>query len=130
MVCLETTFLVDFLRGNLALEAALDEWEASNKRVTIPAPALAEVAFGVEMEKTGRERKLLEKICSRFVVLHLTERSAMRAGKIDAELTEAGETIGLIDAMIAAVALEHEEVLVTRNLKHFERIPNLEVQGY
>ena len=130
MVCLDTSFLVDFLRGNPALEVVLDEWEATNERVTISAPALAEVASGAELEKTGRERKLVEKICSRFVVLPLTEGSAMRAGRIDAELTQAGEMIGLLDSMIAAVVMEHEEVLVTRNLGHFERIQGLQIQGY
>lgn len=130
MVCLDATFLVDFLRGNPALGVALDDWEAKNERVAVSAPALAEIASGVELEQTGRERKLLEKIRSRFVVLPLTETSAMKAGSIDAQLTLGGEMIGLIDVMIAAVAIENGETLVTRNLKHFSRIPTLEVQGY
>jgi len=130
MVCLDSTFLVDYLRGNPALEDVLDKWETTNERVAIPSPALAEVASSAELEETGREQKLLDTICRRFVVLPLTERSARRAGKIDAELTQAGELIGLLDAMIAAIAIEAEELLVTRNLRHFSRIQDLRVEDY
>ena len=130
MVCLDSTFLVDYLRGNPALEDVLKKWEKTNERVAIPSPALAEVASGAELEKTGREQKLLDAICRRFIVLPLTEQSARQAGKIDAELTEAGELIGLVDAMIAAIAIEQGEVLVTRNLRHFKRIQDLRTEGY
>lgn len=130
MVCLDTTFLVDFLRGNPALKTFLDNWEEANETVGIPAPALTEVASGAALEQTGRERQLLDELCARFVVHPLTERSANRAGKIDADLTTAGETIGLIDAMIAAIAIENEEPLVTRNRRHFERVSGLSLKEY
>ena len=130
MVCLDSTFLIDYLRGNTALEAVLKKWEVTNERVAIPSPALAEVASGAALEQTGREQKLLDAICTRFIVVPLTEQSARRAGKIDAELTEAGELIGLVDAMIAAIAIEQGEVLVTRNLRHFNRIRDLRAEGY
>lgn len=33
------------------------------------------------------------------------------------------------DALIAATAIEHRLTLVTRNLRHFERVPKLKVRG-
>lgn len=130
MVCLDATFLVDFLRGRGEAVALVKEWKATNERVTIAAPALAEAATGAALEKTGREQERLDGLSAQLMVLPLTRESAMAAGKIDAELTLAGEMIGLIDAMIAAVAMENGEVLVTRNLAHFQRISGLRVQGY
>ncbi len=130
MVCLDATFLIDFLRGREEAVQLVKGWRESNTRVAIAAPALAEAASGAALERTGREQQRLDKVSSELLVLPLTRESAMRAGSIDAELTEAGEMIGLVDAMIAAVALENEELLVTKNLGHFERIPNLQVQWY
>lgn len=130
MVCLDTTFLIDLLRGREEAIALVRHWSEANVRVTVPAPALAEATSGAAFDSSGREQERLDRLSFQLMVLPLTRESARRAGRIDGELSLAGETIGLIDAMIAAVALEHEEVLVTRNLKHFKRIHNLEVQGY
>lgn len=41
-----------------------------------------------------------------------------------------GESIAELDALIAAVALANGQALVTRNRKHFERVPELEVIAY
>ena len=38
-----------------------------------------------------------------------------------------GEMIGIGDLIIAATALEHERTLVTRNVRHFSRIPGLSI---
>lgn len=38
--------------------------------------------------------------------------------------------IGRADLLIASIALAHRAILVTRNLKHFERIPNLAVENW
>ena len=130
MACLDATFLIDFLRGRKEAVQLVKEWRESNTRVTIAAPALAEAASGAALESLGKEQQLLESFSSQLIVFPLSQKSAIRAGRIDASLTEAGEMIGLIDAMIAAVVIEHEEVLVTRNLGHFKRIQDLNVQGY
>ena len=45
-------------------------------------------------------------------------------------LRQAGLLIGANDLWIAAVALEHSLPLVTDNISHFGRIPDLQVLGY
>ena len=51
-------------------------------------------------------------------------------GSIVGELEKRGQTISDIDALIASIALEHAEVLITRNRKHYDRIPTLRVEDY
>ena len=51
-------------------------------------------------------------------------------GSIVGELEKQGQRISDIDALIASVALEHSELLVTRNRKHFDRISGLRVEDY
>lgn len=45
-------------------------------------------------------------------------------------IRQAGLLIGANDLWIAAVALEHSLPLVTDNVSHFGRIPDLQVLGY
>ena len=130
MVCLDTTFLVDFLRGREGAVSLMKNWKELNERVSISAPALAEAFSGAAMEKTGRQQALLDELSAELLVLPLTRESSRRAGRIDAKLSQAGEMIGLVDAMIAAVAIEAGEVLITKNLRHFERIEELKIKGY
>ena len=52
------------------------------------------------------------------------------AAEIEAELILSGEMIPPVDIMIAAIALQNKEAVLTRNSKHFERISGLEVKTY
>jgi tRNA(fMet)-specific endonuclease VapC len=45
-------------------------------------------------------------------------------------LEKSGERIGNEDCWIAATAMEHGFVLVTRNESHFNRIPGLRVENW
>ena len=55
---------------------------------------------------------------------------AKRAGDLLAALESRGEGIGIEDVLIAATALVHGLVVVTRNVKHFDRIEELPVERW
>jgi tRNA(fMet)-specific endonuclease VapC len=59
--------------------------------------------------------------------LALTREAALCAGSILRELRVAGKGIEIRDAMQAGICLEAGTPLVTRNLRHFARIPGLQV---
>ena len=48
-----------------------------------------------------------------------------RFGVVRGDLQRRGQTIGDPDILIAATALHHDLTLLTRNLRHFTRIPGL-----
>jgi predicted nucleic acid-binding protein len=48
-----------------------------------------------------------------------------RFARLRGQLRQRGRLIGDLDLLIAATALEHDLVLVTRNRRHFDRIPDL-----
>jgi tRNA(fMet)-specific endonuclease VapC len=53
-----------------------------------------------------------------------------RAGEEYERLRKARLRTGTMDLKIAAIALAHGAVLLTRNLRHFERIPGLRVEDW
>jgi tRNA(fMet)-specific endonuclease VapC len=59
--------------------------------------------------------------------LVLTRRAALRGGDVLRGLRTVGAGIEIRDAMQAGICLEARAPLVTRNVRHFTRVPGLEV---
>jgi predicted nucleic acid-binding protein len=60
-------------------------------------------------------------------VLPLTRTIMRRFARLRGQLRTQGLTVQDPDLLIAATALTHDLTLVTRNLRHFGRIPDLVV---
>ncbi|MBU0615588.1 MAG: PIN domain-containing protein [Nanoarchaeota archaeon] len=127
MVCIDTTFAIDVLRGKdevVALEKKIDD---SNETIYITTPTIMELVRGL---KSNVEREKLNGFLSGLVVLDLDKMAAVLAGNIEAELISKGQEIASEDIMIAAIVIKKDEVLLTRNKKHFERIKGLKMECY
>lgn len=55
----------------------------------------------------------------------LDPASALRAGKVAADLRQLGQGIGLADCLQAGICLSFDLPFATRNRKHFERVEGL-----
>lgn len=60
-----------------------------------------------------------------YAVLNLSEPIMELFGRNRAFLRHRGQRIPDLDLLIASTALAHDLTLVTRNRRHFERVPNL-----
>lgn len=97
----------------------------------IASPTIMELAVGVTLANLPKkELKKIDEILDGFHVLHLDSISAWRAGLELGNLKRSGAPVDPIDAQIAGIALQHDDVIVTRNIKHFERFKGLRVEGY
>ncbi len=75
-------------------------------RVGIGLPVLAELWYGVENSSTrDRNAERLRRVLPDLIVWPLTEQAAEIYGRVAAELRRAGQPIGKIDMLIAAIAL-------------------------
>ena len=63
-------------------------------------------------------------------VVGLSEATAWRYGQLSRLLRHSGTPLGDNDLWIAATALEMDTELVTRDRRHFDRIPNLRLLTY
>ncbi len=136
MAVLETTFVIDLMKeskrartGPAALK--LEELTTRGESLRIAIFTLAELFVGLAKGTRPRqERTAIEQCVAPFEVLPFERGTAEIFGTIVGELEKRGESISDIDALIASVVLEHSEILVTRNRKHFDRVPGLIVQDY
>lgn len=71
-----------------------------------------------------------EEFVQTFRVIPLEARETKMAVQIRLELEKNGGRIGWADELIAATALSHQTVLITRNLKHFQRVKGLKIESW
>ena len=97
--------------------------------------SLCELYYGAYYAKTKkneyfeREMMFIEKLMQRFSVLSLPVKADCY-GKLKNDLRQRGELVDEFDMIIAGQALEDELILVTDNVKHFNRIPDLKVENW
>ena len=122
--------MIDLLRGNELAVERMREIENSSEAIAVAAPSVVELATGAALAESSREGDQLNELLSSVTTLPLDKDAALLAGKLQAELIRAGETIGHVNTTIGAIARSHGEHLLTKNAKHFARIPGLEVEEY
>jgi predicted nucleic acid-binding protein len=122
-VALDTNRLTDLFRGDSALAQLLGGCE----EVWIPLVVLAEIKAGFYGGIRARRNEVLlqELIAKETVDVLLPGReTAEQYARLFVQLKRAGTPVPDNDLWIAALALEHDLLLITRD-RHFERIPQL-----
>ncbi len=82
---------------------------------------LAELLQGC---RTHSEREELSEALLGLPYLEVSQSTWMKAGDLSANLLRRGVTLPLSDLVLAALAIEHECAVYTRE-RHFEKIPGL-----
>jgi len=108
--------------------------EAFNRyqgQLCISAITLMELIYGAE-KSAAPEKNLavVESFAARLDVLNYDQEAAAHSGQLRAELAKNGKPIGPYDQMIAGHARSQGLILVTNNLREFERVPGLRVEDW
>ena len=126
---LETSFLVDLERELIAEDAGpaqLFLQSHQTQALHITFTIAGELAAGPRMN----ERATWDGLVAPFTVLPCTPEVSWRYGRLDRYLRENRLLIDANDLWIAATALAFDMPVVTRNERHFARVPQLDVIGY
>jgi toxin FitB len=127
VILLDTNVISELMR--LKPDANVTNWfEMVAEGCGIAAPALAEIAFGVEKLPQGKRRMVLEEQLSEWRLFFadktfpFTGLSATIYGGVMADALKLGHNMDAIDGMIAAIVIEREATLATRNTKDFKYV--------
>jgi tRNA(fMet)-specific endonuclease VapC len=122
----DTDWVADYLKGYRNAVTLLDRLLSDGLAVSI-------ITFGEVYEGIyyGSDPKHNEAIFRRFLkgvrVLGVTRSIARQFALIRGDLRRKGEVIPQPDILIAATAMYYDLTLVTRNTKHYARIPGLKL---
>jgi tRNA(fMet)-specific endonuclease VapC len=97
----------------------------------ISAVTYAELCQGVEKSALPEHsRRQVEDFVSRLEILPYGDKAAAHYAEIRARLEHLGKTIGVNDLHIAAHARSEGLIVVTNNLKEFERVAGLRFENW
>jgi tRNA(fMet)-specific endonuclease VapC len=122
-VALDTNRLTDLFRGDQPLAT----WLESCDEVWIPLIVLAEIKAGFYGGGQQQSNQiLLRRLLSRATVSVLLpgRETAEQYARLFVQLKRAGTPVPDNDLWIAALVLEHDLTLITRD-RHFQHIPQL-----
>lgn len=130
---LDTTAFSAVMKRDPALMNILKNYRPSDI-VTVP-PVVAEIQYGIKRLRNASKKVLLlkaerDRVLSVINVLPWHAEASKRYGAIKANLERRGKIIDDFDIAIAAIAISSNCGVLTANLKHFERIKDLETLSW
>jgi tRNA(fMet)-specific endonuclease VapC len=131
-VLIDASVLLDAERGRLDLAAEVAR--RPDEDAFLSVVMASELLHGVHRAATAAQRSrrsaFVEGLLQRFPVLDVDLATARAHAGVWADLAAAGTRLGPNDLWLAAAAIAHGLTLATSNLREFERVPGLRVEGW
>lgn len=122
---LDTTWIVEHLRGNREIVSRIQELQEEGLAVSIIS--VAELYEGIlRSRQQARNEQSLREFLRAVPVLDLTLDICRVYGQQKAKLVQKGTVIGALDLLIASTALVHGLTILTHD-RDFQRVGELSV---
>ena len=124
---LDSDIIIDFLRReSYAIEKIKKLREREINLLTTSINTFELFRGFVTSKKYSIE--ILYNLLDNLKILNFNVESSKKAAEIFEYLKSNGELVDLADVMIAATVIVNNETLLTKNIKHFKRIPELIIE--
>ncbi len=121
MIILDTTFLIDLMKGKRDLASYLNDTMEKGTVIATTVFNVYELYKNVFM----REFDKIEAFLSNIKIISFS--NAVIATKLCKELKSKGQMIPEIDLLIASICLDNSASLITKNIKDFKDISGLKI---
>ena len=125
---LDTNICIHYFKGHNGVMKKIEK--LGFEKVAISEITLAELYYGVEKSRK-RETNLgvIERFASKITIIPIF--SAIRIyAKEKARLKQKGTIISDLDLLIGATALANNMIMVTRNVREFDRLENTQIENW
>lgn len=129
---LDTDTCIFLMRGESPALAARVQSVPLQQQV-MSAVTFAELSYGVQVSAAAKRKQnqsVLDSLVLHLAVLDWPQDAAKHYAEIRADLKKRGAQLGAADLMIAAHARAMGAIVVTNNLKDFERVKGLAVENW
>ncbi len=125
---LDTNICIYYFKGQFELKRRIEQIGFQN--FAISEITLAELIFGAEKSQNKVQNlKVVEDFSERITILPIFD-SIKIYGKEKARLKQKGTIISDLDLFIGATAIVNDMILLTRNVKEFERMQNIRIENW
>ncbi|MEQ9238532.1 type II toxin-antitoxin system tRNA(fMet)-specific endonuclease VapC [Coleofasciculus sp. E2-BRE-01] len=127
---LDTNVCIVYLKGkSLQVNSRFDK--VSPNKIAVCSVVKAELFYGsMKSNNPQKSLNLQRSFLNQFSSLPFDDNCAEVYGRIRSELAKAGTPIGFNDLQIASIALANGLILVTHNVREFERIKGLKIEDW
>ena len=130
MYCLDTDVLSAVIKREPPLHVVRRLARTAPDQCTT-AITLGELLYGVTRRgSTALAARVRDLIASAGLILQFDEFAAQRYGTLRASLEADGRRLAEPDLRVAAIVLASGATLVTGNVRHFARVPELHVENW
>ena len=129
---LDTDTCIFLMRGESPALAAKVQSVPLQQQV-MSAVTFAELTYGVQASAAAKRKQnqsVLDSLVLHLAVLDWPQDAAKDYAEIRADLKKRGAQLGAADLMIAAHARTMGAIVVTNNVKDFERVKGLQVENW
>jgi len=126
LVCLDTDFLVAYLRNDSAARTKLEELDLKEEPLYTTSINAFELYKGAHNAKNSNELARVDNLLDAFYILMMDRDSARIAGV----LHNKSHSVGEADLLIACITISNKQILLTRNKKHFSQISDLKIESW
>lgn len=128
MVCIDSDVLINFLRNKPSALNVINQLREKQEALMTTSVNSFEIMRGISHVSKDKEEHI-QSFLSNFTILNFDFESSKKAADIFNALKEKGASLDLADVMIAAIAMTHNQSLLTENKSHFERIHGLQLEA-
>jgi toxin FitB len=130
MILLDTNVVSALMAQDARVVAWLDTQPGES--VWLTSITLFETAFGLALLPAGKRKRALEAAFAALLAEDLQGRvaafdgaAANAAASLAAKRRRAGRPVDMRDTQIAGIAIARRATLASRNLRHFDGVPNV-----
>jgi len=125
---IDTDVVVEILRGN---NHVIERRRQTDDRVVTTWTVASELYYRAAKSSAPREnREAVDDFLGTLDVLEMNAVAARRFGRLKADREREGQRLADADLLIAAVTLARGAVLVTGNVRHYDRIEALDIEDW
>ena len=129
LVCLDTTWTVDFFRNREEAVKKLKQLQEENAVLTSTAVTVFETLYYFLIKNNQEKAQLtMQFFKSLQCIFSLDMEAGFKAAEIAAELAKKGLSIGHFDSLIAGSMMRNGcDKIITKNVKDFQKIDGITV---
>ena len=129
MKCLDSDIIIGFLRGKAESLKKMKDLE--NESLATTTINIFELQYGAKISKRYEENlNELKKFLNSLNIFSFDYKSSEEASSIFADLKKIGKIIGIKDILIAGICRSNKLDLITKNVRHFQNIEGLKIEGF
>ena len=132
MVVLDTDVLIYYLRDKNDSYSKMKNLKKKEESLNTTIFNVAELYKGCySMKNVAKGLMKVKLLINALDDIFLFENdSAEEFAKLSSDLKNRGQSVGIMDELIASICIVHQESLYSGNVKHFERIDDLNIYDW